>query len=104
MVILRETIHPNLELYLFCKKKHFVELQIVLTNLISNKAIRRVYLFYLDDNHPVIKRTYTTMDSSAAANGYHCPNAETVQELNDLANRMRITAIQITNAANSGCV
>lgn len=39
---------------------------------------------------------------SAANNGYHCPNGETIQELKDLANRMRITAIQITNAANSG--
>uniref|UniRef100_A0A914WTD5 Transketolase signature 1 domain-containing protein n=1 Tax=Plectus sambesii TaxID=2011161 RepID=A0A914WTD5_9BILA len=39
------------------------------------------------------------MDTS---NGYHCPNGDTLQELQDCANRMRITSIEITAAANSG--
>ena len=45
------------------------------------------------------KQVDMDMDTS---NGYHCPNGDTLQELNDCANRMRITAIEITHAANSG--
>jgi hypothetical protein len=47
------------------------------------------------------KQANMDMDTS---NGYHCPNGDTLQELNDCANRMRITSIEITHAANSGYV
>merc|ERR1712002_887488 len=33
---------------------------------------------------------------------YHCPTAEKLQMLKDIANKLRILSIQCTNASNSG--
>ena len=38
----------------------------------------------------------------AGGESYHRPDAKKIQELNDVANKLRVHSIQATNASNSG--